>query len=82
MSIDDFQVVDVFAGLRNSSPTINAADPITDEALPAQYQNLLTNPGFESGLTGWTPRPAAARRAPIRRRGKAAVTSSPAPTPW
>ena len=67
--MDDFQVTGVFAGLRNSSPTINAGDPITDQALPANYQNLLTNPGFESGLTGWAVSPSGG-------------TQSSNPTPW
>ena len=49
LSINDFQVNSLFAALRSSCPTINAADPITDEALPAVYQNLLTNPDFSLG---------------------------------
>ena len=57
LAVDDFQVIGPFAGVRNSSPTVNAGDPVTDEALPASFQNLLTNPGFESGLTGWTASP-------------------------
>ena len=69
LSLNDFQVVNVFAGLRSSSPTINAADPITDEALPASSQNLLSNPGFEAGLTGWTALPSGS-------------TQSANPAPW
>ncbi len=57
LTVDDFQVIAPFAGVRNSSPTVNAGDPVTDEDLPASFQNLLTNPGFESGLTGWTASP-------------------------
>ena len=57
LAVNDYQVIGLFAGLRNSSPTINAGDPVTDEALPAVYQNLLSNPGFESGITGWTASP-------------------------
>ncbi len=49
----DFRVFDLVAGRRFSSPTRDAADPLTDVALPASYQNLLSNPGFESGLAGW-----------------------------
>ncbi|MGA2259529.1 MAG: right-handed parallel beta-helix repeat-containing protein, partial [Thermoguttaceae bacterium] len=69
LSVDDFQVIGLFAGLRSSSPTINAADPITDEALTAAFQNLLTNQGFESGLTGWTASPSGG-------------TQSTNPAPW
>ena len=69
LSINDFQVNSLFAALRSSSPTINAADPITDEALPAVYQNLLTNPDFSSGLTGWTAAPSGG-------------TQSANPAPW
>ena len=69
LSINDFQVIGLFAALRSSSPTINAADPITDEALPAIYQNLLTNPDFSSGLTGWTATPSGG-------------TQSANPAPW
>lgn len=69
LSINDFQVIGLFAALRSSSPTINAADPITDEALPAVYQNLLTNPDFSSGLSGWTATPSGG-------------TQSANPAPW
>ncbi|MBI84895.1 MAG: hypothetical protein CMJ81_17005, partial [Planctomycetaceae bacterium] len=50
----DFEVFGQPAGQRFTSPTIDAGDPLVDEGLPASYQNLLTNPGFENGLTGWT----------------------------
>ena len=57
---DNFQVAGLFATIRKSSPTINAGDPITDQDLPAAYQNLLGNSGFENGLTGWTASPSGA----------------------
>ena len=82
LTVDDFQVIAPFAGVRNSSPTVNAGDPVTDEDLPASFQNLLTNPGFESGLTGWTASPSGGTQMPARRRSRAAATSSPVPTPW
>ena len=69
LSIDDFQVIGLFAGLRSSSPTVNAADPTTDQALTAAFQNLLSNPGFESGLTGWNASPSGG-------------TQSANPAPW
>ena len=56
-SVGDFDVFNELAGLRFTSPTIDAGDPISDEALPSYYDNLLANPGFESGLTGWTATP-------------------------
>ncbi len=69
LAVNDFQVIGIFAGVRNSSPTVNAGDSLTDEALPAVYQNLLTDPGFESGLTGWTALPSGS-------------TQSANPAPW
>ena len=52
---DDYGVLDIVAGQRLTSPTIDAGDPLTDEAIPAAlYTNLLVNPDFESGVTGWT----------------------------
>ena len=47
---DDYRVFPIVAGLRFSSPTIDAGDPLTDQGLPASFQNLLANPGFETGL--------------------------------
>ncbi len=54
---------------RLSSPTIDSGDPLIDQGLPASEQNLLTNPGFESGLAGWTANPNGA-------------TQSSSPAPW
>ncbi len=56
---DDFRVFDMTAGLRFTSPTIATGNPIIDEGL-ANPQNLLTDPGFENGLTGWSVNPGAA----------------------
>ena len=51
---DDYRVFDLVAGLRFSSPTVDAGDPLTDQGVPAFYTNLLLNPGFESSVTNWT----------------------------
>ncbi|MCP3988946.1 MAG: hypothetical protein GY724_07720, partial [Actinomycetia bacterium] len=51
---DDFRVQGLTAGLRFTSPSIDSGDPRTDQSIPADYANLLTNPDFESDLTGWT----------------------------
>ncbi len=51
---DDYRVFPETEGQRFSSPTVNAADPLTDLAIPSSYVNLLTNGDFDSGLTGWT----------------------------
>ena len=57
----DYRVFDLAAGRRMSSPTLGSADPRTDLGIPAgTLTNLLTNPGFETGLTGWTTQPGAA----------------------
>jgi autotransporter-associated beta strand protein/parallel beta-helix repeat protein len=58
-TLGDFRIFDLLAGLRLTSPTIDAGDPLSDQAQPAWYQNLLTNPSFESGITGWNTNPGA-----------------------
>jgi parallel beta-helix repeat protein len=58
LAFADFSVLPAVAGIRSSSPTIATGDPESDLALPAvQYNNVLTNPSFESGATGWTVNP-------------------------
>ena len=47
---DDYRIFDQVARLRFTSPTIDAGDPRSDQGLPPYYNNLLTNPGFESGI--------------------------------
>ena len=42
------------AGLRFTSPTVDAADARMDVLRPATEVNLLANPGFEAGVSGWT----------------------------
>ena len=51
---DDFRLLPVAAGLRFTSPGIDDGDTRADQGVPADYVNLLTNPGFESDLAGWT----------------------------
>ena len=53
-SLGDLRVFPAAGGLRSTSPTVAAGNPATDLALPTSYQNLLTNPSFESGVSGWT----------------------------
>lgn len=59
---DDYRLFGQVAGLRFSSPTVNAADPLTDQGIPALYHNLLVNADFESGITGWTTHATATTR--------------------
>jgi len=60
----DFTILDLAAGQRFTSPMIDAGDPLTDLHIQSTaYQNLLANPGFESGVTGWTTSLAATTRA-------------------
>ncbi|MCC7081093.1 MAG: right-handed parallel beta-helix repeat-containing protein [Burkholderiales bacterium] len=51
---DDYRLFAPVAALRFTSPTIDAADARTDWLRPASEANLLANPGFETGLGGWT----------------------------
>jgi hypothetical protein len=62
LALGDFRVFDETARQRFSSPTIDLGDPRTDQAQPVGYQNLLINPGFEFGLTGWTAAPSGATK--------------------
>jgi hypothetical protein len=63
LGLDDYRIADPWAGLRPSSPTVAAADPLTDLGQPTSTLNLLANPGFEQGLTGWGTNPTATARA-------------------
>jgi len=53
-ALDDYQVMEITASQRFSSPSIDAGDPLTDLALSSIHQNLLQNAGFENGLSDWT----------------------------
>lgn len=56
-SQNDFRLLAMSAGQRFSSPSLAAADPLADQALPAFYQNLLANADFEAGTTSWMTHP-------------------------
>lgn len=63
---DDYRIKDLVGGQRFSSPSIAMGNPLIDSGrsvtdanqsnpLPGHdVQNLLTNPSFELGLTGWS----------------------------
>jgi len=53
-ALDDYRIFELVGGQRFSSPTIDAADPRTDQGTTALNQNLLLNPDFEDGLNSWT----------------------------
>ncbi|HEY6565864.1 MAG TPA: right-handed parallel beta-helix repeat-containing protein, partial [Pirellulaceae bacterium] len=53
MARDDYRTLDLIGGLRHTSPSIDAADPRNDVGTPTSYVNLLANPSFESGTSGW-----------------------------
>jgi len=54
---NDYRIFELTAGQRFSSPTLEAGDPRSDLGVDPSYQNLLLNPGFENGTTGWTTHP-------------------------
>ncbi len=54
MARDDFQLWNLVGGLRKTNPSIDGADPRSDVGVPPSFSNLLANPSFESGVTGWT----------------------------
>jgi parallel beta-helix repeat protein len=52
-SFDDYRLFGATAGLRFTSPDVEAGDARLEQAVPPHYHNLLTNPGFEAGFDGW-----------------------------
>ncbi len=54
---DDLRTFTTSARQRLSSPSVDRGDVLNDLALPAGYNNLLTNPSFEGSLTGWVATP-------------------------
>ncbi|TAK78891.1 MAG: hypothetical protein EPO12_11675, partial [Aquabacterium sp.] len=50
----DFRVLGTVAGLRFTSPNVEASNVLLDQSVPPYYNNLITNAGFENGTTGWT----------------------------
>ncbi len=59
---DDYRILDQVASQRRTSPTIDAGNPLIDLALPASYNNLLSNPSFENDFSNWTVSPSASVR--------------------
>ncbi len=55
--LQDLRLFDLTARLRFTSPSVDAGDPLADQARDPEFVNQLTNPSFESGLTGWTVTP-------------------------
>ena len=51
---NDFTVQDVVGGQRLSSPSVDQGSALVEHDVQPQAGNLLTNPGFENGFTGWT----------------------------
>ncbi len=55
---DNYEIYDLAAGQRFSSPTVDSGAPFVDKGLLLpSYRNLLNNAGFENGLAGWTVNP-------------------------
>src|SRR5581483_4450974 len=50
---DDYRIVAQLAGQRFSSPTSDAGDILSDNAVSRSTTNLLVNPSFETTLSGW-----------------------------
>lgn len=57
LGLNDFTVYPAAAGIASTSPTIAAGDQATDLALPVSEVNLISNPLFDNGITGWTVNP-------------------------
>jgi hypothetical protein len=53
-SLSDFRTFGLVVAQRASSPTMDAGNPIIDLAQTSPATNLLADPGFEQGLTGWS----------------------------
>ena len=51
---DDYRLQEMAAGQRYTSPGIDLGQAILDIGTPSTQTNLLSNPGFETGTTGWT----------------------------
>ena len=54
MALGDYRMAPLVGSLRTTSPGVDAADPRNDVGVPPSLVNLLANPSFESGTTGWT----------------------------
>ncbi len=51
---DDYRVFPQVGGLRASSPTSAAGDPLSDRGTTRTTPNLLSNASFDSNLSGWS----------------------------
>ncbi|MBI1395302.1 MAG: LEPR-XLL domain-containing protein, partial [Betaproteobacteria bacterium] len=51
---NDFRLFDVSAGLRFTSPTVDASNVTIEQSVPPFYTNVVSNPSFENGTTGWS----------------------------
>ena len=61
-ALRDFRPVALVGGLRATSPAVDNAGAHTDLGWAPGNMNLLVNPGFEAGLTGWTANTSATSR--------------------
>ena len=53
MASNDYSLIDIAAGLRLSNLGNNSAYQAMDIGLSAEVVNLLANPNFEQGVSGW-----------------------------
>ncbi len=51
---NDFQLLPLVGGQQASDAALEQGSPLVRAVTQPQNNNLLTNPGFESGLTGWS----------------------------
>jgi len=56
---NDFQLLPLVGGQTAADMALEQGNPIAEYDIPPQNGNLLSNPGFEQGLTDWTTDPAA-----------------------
>jgi Ca2+-binding RTX toxin-like protein len=56
---NDFQLLPLAGGQQASDAALEQGNPIVEYDTQLQNGNLLTNPGFEQGLTGWATDPTA-----------------------
>jgi Ca2+-binding RTX toxin-like protein len=59
LSTSNFQLLPLVGGQVASDAALEQGSPIVEYDTQLQNGNLLTDPGFEQGLTGWTTDPAA-----------------------
>lgn len=54
LAANDYRIAALVNGQRGSSPGVDAGAAFLDVPAPPGFVNLLANPSFESGTTGWT----------------------------